>query len=93
MNKEQYLFMKIAEECSELSQIALKTAQFGLDSCHPDTGKSNLKRLQEEYTDVLAVLEMAVEETNVPFVIGDIEAKKRKVNHFYSISKEIGKVE
>ena len=30
MSYEQFLLLKLAEEASEISQIALKTAQFGM---------------------------------------------------------------
>mgnify|MGYP000748850888 CR=1 FL=1 len=38
MNNEQYLYMKLSEESSEISKECMKIMQFGLDSRNPDTG-------------------------------------------------------
>lgn len=41
MNREQYLLGKLAEEGSEVAQMALKTQQFGLDDVYIDEKQSS----------------------------------------------------
>lgn len=41
----QHALVKLAEEAVEISQIALKTIQFGLDSEVPGEGITNLQKL------------------------------------------------
>lgn len=54
MNKQQYYLTKLAEEATELAQVALKCAQFGMDEVHPDTLEKNYDALIKEWNDVLA---------------------------------------
>ena len=48
MNLHQHAFVKLAEEAAEISQIALKTVQFGVDSEVPCEGVTNLQKLHKE---------------------------------------------
>jgi hypothetical protein len=57
MNSDQYHLCKIAEECAEVSQRALKAMQFGLDEFQPGQDKDNLERLVEEFEDLLITFE------------------------------------
>lgn len=54
MNKQQYYLMKLAEEASELAQVALKCAAFGMDEVHPNTLEKNYEALVKEWNDVNA---------------------------------------
>ncbi len=96
MNRQQYLLGKLAEECSELAQAALKAQQFGLDSVNPYTLKTNREELESELMDVGGICHMLGEEFNV-FSAGDptegIENKIIKTNKNYEISKELGFVQ
>ena len=56
MNHEQFLLIKLAEECNEVAQQALKSAQFGLEEVYVPIGKSNAVRLVEELNDMIAIL-------------------------------------
>lgn len=62
MTRFELLMGKLAEESSEVAKIALKTQQFGLDSCHPASGHSNRDELHLELNDVLAIVKMLNEE-------------------------------
>lgn len=59
MNYKQYLLIKLAEECNEVAQAAIKTALFGESSVDPreDTGETNLHKLLKELLDSSAVVE------------------------------------
>jgi len=94
MNKQQYLLIKLAEEASEVAQIALKTAQFGLHETYPGQPKSNIDRVLAEVTDFLAVLEMLDCQLELRFEAdrGELEEKKTKVEKYLAISRELGEV-
>lgn len=57
MNSDQYHLCKIAEECSEVAQRALKAMQFGLDEIQPGQDQDNLERLVEEFQDLMITFE------------------------------------
>lgn len=92
MNKEQYLLTKLAEECNEVAQMALKTQQFGMDEVYID--KSNKERLHEELTDLLGIVQMLNIEFGFNYIIdrNGIERKIEKVNKYLQYSVDLGKV-
>ena len=56
MKKNQYLLLKLMEECAEISHIASKQIQFGKDS--DNNGKyeeTNSERLRAEIIDLMVV--------------------------------------
>lgn len=57
MNSDQYHLCKIAEECNEVAQRALKAMQFGLDEIQPGQDRDNLERLVEEFQDLMITFE------------------------------------
>ncbi|HEO1828237.1 TPA: hypothetical protein VAM16_003516 [Acinetobacter baumannii] len=95
MSHEQFLLMKLAEEATEVAQIALKTAQFGMNERHPIEKLNNKKRIHLEINDLLAI----VDELNSWYHFNfqpDHLAKIRKIeklNHYLAYSIELGKVE
>lgn len=95
MNRQQYLLAKLSEECNEVAQIALKTQQFGMLEKHPDLVLNNKERIHEELNDLLAIVEMLNEDLEFGFNPDNIQIlqKKRKVNHYYKYSQELGEVE
>lgn len=70
MNKEQFLLMKLAEECAEVAQRAIKSMQYGSDQVWkkgevpggreviPDEGLSNAQRLANELMDLTIMCEL-----------------------------------
>lgn len=95
MTHEQFLLMKLAEEASEIAQIALKTAQFGMTEKHPDLPLNNKERIHLELNDLLAVVDELNTWSNFDFKenyaakINKIE----KLNTFLNYSIRLGKVE
>jgi hypothetical protein len=92
MTRLQYLLVKLAEEASEVGQISLKTAQFGLDETYTDL--SNKDRVHAELNDLLAIVELLNKEYNFNF-IPNPEAHTRKVEkmeYYYNYSKKLGTV-
>lgn len=95
MTREQFLLMKLAEEASEVAQIAMKTMQFGMYEKRPGLDESNVERIHGELNDLLGIVKMLNEECYFAFEPdpNKHEAKKEKVNKYYAYSKQLGKVE
>ncbi len=95
MTRQQYLLIKLAEEASEIAQIALKTAQFGLGEKKPGQDETNIQRVQAEFNDLFAMVEMLNDEFSCGIAIDHeaIEAKKLRINTFYGYSESLKMVE
>lgn len=93
MNRLQHLLCKLAEECNETAQMALKTAYFGLDEVYESD--SNRMRLHAELDDLNALVEMLNEEFDFRYATDkiSIEAKKAKVNRYARYSQGLGLLE
>lgn len=94
MNRLQYLLGKLAEEASEVSQIALKTQQFGLHEVYSEQSFTNSERIHQEINDLMAIIEILNEEFKFGYGIdrGHITNKKIKVNKYYEYSRTLGEV-
>jgi hypothetical protein len=94
MNSLQYYLTKLAEESSEVAQIALKTQQFGRSELMPGQPLNNFERCHQELDDLWAM----VEELNEKFDFGytpnreRIEDKKDKVQKYLGYSIHLGMV-
>jgi hypothetical protein len=95
MTRLQLLLGKLAEEASEVSQIALKNQQFGLHKTWPGENYTNVERVHYELDDLMAIVEMLNDEFGFGYVPERwrIEAKKRKVNQYEKLSVELGMAE
>lgn len=99
MTLTQYLLVKIAEEAAEVSQIALKTAHFGLSEMQPGRMETNAQRIYAELNDLLAMVHRLGEVSNGEFWF-DIGApdpvaiakKLGKVEHYLAYSRSLGLV-
>ena len=95
LDKEQFFMAKIAEECMEVAQRALKLSQFGIDEVQSGQDKTNGERLSDELDDLIGVLTAAnnadvfTYEPNTTAVI----AKRDKLEKYYKLSLSLGKVE
>lgn len=86
MTHEQFLLMKLAEEATEIAQIALKTAQFGMTEKHPDLPLNNLERIHLELNDLHAV----VDELNTWCQFGFKPNHAAKINKIEKLNKYLG---
>lgn len=97
MNTEQYLLMKLAEECTEVAQIAMKCMAFGLQETQTGGDKTNAERLYGELNDILAHIRMLNDYTDGNFCFTPSEeaqnAKEAKVWHYYDYARSIGTVD
>lgn len=92
MNRLQFLLIKLAEEASEISQISLKTAQFGLDEVY--TAETNQQRVHAEINDLLAIVELLNKEYNFKFEPNlETQARKlEKMDYYFEYSKKLGTI-
>ncbi|WP_341232420.1 hypothetical protein [uncultured Methylophaga sp.] len=90
MNKSEHLLIILIEECNELAQDAAKALRFGVFE-QRDLPTSNHDRMQKEFNDVLAVVEM-LNESGLLLIQdrGLIQLKKQKVIKYMGYSKECG---
>ena len=81
MNQLQHLLIKLAEEGSEIAQIALKVSQFGTDGIAPNQPLTNLQLCHQELDDILAIVEMLNDRYQFNYSPNreNIEIKKSKV--------------
>lgn len=86
MTKEQYLFLKLLEECAEISHAASKAMQFGLYNYHPETKVTNLQKLQEEMIDFFSVLEEIEEHCEIYFPRKGSDFCKVKIKRWMLVS-------
>jgi NTP pyrophosphatase (non-canonical NTP hydrolase) len=53
----------LQEECAEVTQAVSKVFRFGKDRCHPEPDSpTNKERLEEEIGDLLAMVDILVEQ-------------------------------
>ena len=73
-----YMFRQLAEECSELSQAALKLVRSvnGETPVHPIEARA---KYLEEMADVMVMLDLAIEETNLYEISGIEKTIKDKM--------------
>lgn len=93
MTREQYLLGKLAEEASEIAQMALKTQQFGLDEVYIE--ESNRMRLHSELNDLLTIIHLLNEECQLNFHpdVSYADHKIKKIMKYYNYSMSLGRVE
>lgn len=95
MSNLQYLLTKLAEEGTEVGQMALKNQHFGIDECQFSGGESNRERLHGEINDLLGVIRLLNEEEGFGFTPdeGAIVAKMQKIRHYRDYSVSLGLVQ
>lgn len=92
MNYKQYLLIKMAEECNEIAQMAIKCALFGSESTDPreDTGETNEFKLFKELLDFTTVMEEMEGQDNQKFDDFDheqyIDMKQEKLQYYFGVA-------
>jgi len=105
MNRNEALLLQVAEEAAEVAQAASKCIRFGPTHTWPTRKGQAGDRLYQEFLECVALIEMCQDEGIIPRVIGAariiigaeyreiIDAKKTRVEHFLTISQELGTVQ
>jgi NTP pyrophosphatase (non-canonical NTP hydrolase) len=52
----------LSEECAEVIQAVSKCCRFGFDTVKPDQDQSNTQHLEEELGDVLAMIDILIQQ-------------------------------
>ncbi len=86
MTKLQFLLTKLAEECNEVAQMALKSQQFGLTEKRDVDGPDNKARLHAELNDLNAIVWML----NSEFGFGYLPNKKALLAKGSKVEKYLG---
>ncbi len=60
-NKEHEIMSILQEESAEIIQAVSKVFRFGYASKHPDKGQTNREHLAEEIGDMLAMVQLVIE--------------------------------
>lgn len=97
MTHIQYLLGKLAEEASEVTQIALKCQQFGLEEIQEGRPpeESNAHRLHAELTDLDSIVDLIEEYTSRGFRTKQeaMRIKQEKVEKYLQKSQQLKQVE
>ena len=95
LSKEQDLLAKIAEEASEVAQMALKCQHFGIYEKQTEDSLSNIQLLLEEYNDLLGVIRLWNDECSFQFKEnrGAMFDKMIKVRKYAKYSHGLGQIE
>jgi NTP pyrophosphatase (non-canonical NTP hydrolase) len=76
-SKEKEVMDILQEECAEVIQAVSKISRFGIDNFKPGKPKTNREHLEEELGDLLAMVDIMLEQGIVEW--GNLElAKKAK---------------
>jgi len=105
MNKQQFLLLKLAEECAEVAQRASKQIQFGKDERQKDhaphgaiaESKSNSERLREELLDLLSIWTMLedireISKWTIEEAVEAHDKKKQKLQKYLDLSYSLGQL-
>lgn len=82
-DKEQEIMAIMQEECAECVQAVSKVFRFGWDSCHPDKTYNNREHLEEEVGDLLAMIDLMLENNLVTWA----EVNKARRKKFEKLKK------
>jgi NTP pyrophosphatase (non-canonical NTP hydrolase) len=93
MTREQLVYLCIAEELGEVAKEFSKAIRFGLhDTAHE--GRSNLARINEEWSQVNALLDILSSEYGVTLEVSEFEKEKKyaRFEQYYAYSQGAGRV-
>ena len=93
MNQKENEIMDILqEECAEVIQAVSKVRRFGINNYKPGKPKTNREHLEEELGDLLAMVDIMLEQDIVSW--GNLEvAKKAKIEKLCKWSNIFEKVQ
>lgn len=99
MKYNQFLLMKLMEECSEVAQRCSKLVQFGYDEVEKGQELTNHQRLQAEIYDLVSMIMMLnlnSHNNSCKFDLipppEEFAKKQDKVNKYLKYSQELGEL-
>ena len=97
MNRLEELLVILSEECAEVQQAAIKCVRFGMTSVSTldPQGPNNTQRLEFELGDLLAMVKLVLQETNLSEenIMKAADAKLIKVEKFMRNGKSLYSME
>jgi hypothetical protein len=95
MNIEQYLLIKLMEECAEVQQACSKALRFGLDNSCPVSGMTNRLHIEDEVTDMACVVAAMEAMSILPIATTEkqVTAKSLRIMEYMDISRGLGTLE
>jgi hypothetical protein len=95
MNENQYLLIKLAEECAEVAQRAIKQVQFGKNEIEPGQNLTNGRRLLLELNDLQSLVEILEDEDEIPtqsYMDWKLarQEKRDKIDKYKQYSRKLG---
>lgn len=95
MQADQYHLCKIAEECTEVAQRALKAQQFGLGEIQPGQDFNNLERLMDEFHDLFTTFQNFCDLVGTDPIPDEIKKhiRLRKMDKFLQLSIDLNQVD
>lgn len=99
MNRNQFILMKLAEECAEVAQRAIKSMQFGAEEVQKnspsenkaaETFLTNKSRLSDELTDLFIMASLATEAGEVDVAASIVFDDVEKIQN--RMKEKIGKL-
>lgn len=95
MSENQYLLCKIAEECAEVAQRAMKSQQFGLEEVQKGQDFTNAQRLVQEMKDLIITFDMLAVVNGFTFEPSEAEYQERndKMVKFLKLAQSLGEVD
>jgi NTP pyrophosphatase (non-canonical NTP hydrolase) len=77
-NKARETLLILQEECAEVTQAISKIFRFGMDSYHPESGISNHESLVNELGDLLAMIDIVLEDSSLNITQDQLDSAKQK---------------
>jgi NTP pyrophosphatase (non-canonical NTP hydrolase) len=92
MNRKEMFLIKMSEEAAEFIQATIKAGRFGLEEKGPGEELTNVEKIREEMSDLLAVYIIFCEEffeDSRPLVI-DMSTKRARLEKYFEVSRSVG---
>jgi len=95
MTREQFLLIKLSEECAEVSQRALKQIQFGINEVQEGNPFTNAQRLKSELLDLFCIVKILEDSQAFEEFTGEefdlaLENKIKKLQKYVDYSYSLG---
>jgi len=97
MKKNQFLLLKLIEECVEVAHRASKQMQFGKEEKQKNQEETNATRLKGEILDPLVLIRLLEEEKEFSVITLDeyktaYHEKKEKLQKYLNLSASLGQL-
>jgi NTP pyrophosphatase (non-canonical NTP hydrolase) len=97
MTKQQFLLLKLSEECAEVAQRCSKQIQFGPLEIQTGHSLTNAERLKQELLDLFSIWKILEENKQIPeFSEPEVdfayENKKLKLQKYLDYSFKLGEL-